>query len=147
MKKKKTIAYDVTRTVVYVMGARKGLLTIFIYKALLHAPVAQSVDLIYTTIFFVSPPLKLNKHATAHTKPWLACFERYTTFAGGHGTLGQEKSVKVSLPIDYPIPETTQKKSYRDPRHFRSHLVSRKYAGPPDSLGFDEKEREILRVR
>lgn len=57
--------------------------------------------------------------------------------------------MEITLPENFSIPETEQKKSFRDPRHLviSSTLKAQKLIKPPNNLDVNEKEREILRVR
>ncbi|XP_057657861.1 uncharacterized protein LOC130894863 [Diorhabda carinulata] len=60
----------------------------------------------------------------------------------------ESKKKKFSLPQDWAIQETTQRRDYRNPVQINRHALDRHAVIiPPDALGNDEKMNEILHVQ
>ncbi|KAJ8678706.1 hypothetical protein QAD02_014493 [Eretmocerus hayati] len=55
---------------------------------------------------------------------------------------------RIILPENYPISETIQSKSYRDPKLLgANNSLKQRVKKPDDNLGFNKKEREILQTK
>jgi hypothetical protein len=56
--------------------------------------------------------------------------------------------MKITLPDNYPITETTHQNNFRNPHNFFNANITKVLPlRPQDTLKSNEKERKILRVR